>query len=109
MSVDTKAQAGIWHLIMTNLVFELLKEKTEVTVEDMAEKFRVAEVPPIFANRSKPYLIKSFKASGHLKRTNRYILSELTGRPLVVYAVVQPTAKPSCKLPVEASVSETAV
>jgi hypothetical protein len=87
--IDPDKQYSVWYLIMTNLTFELMKEKRELSGDDLATKFRQHEVPPHFARRAVPLLVKSFKQAGHLTPTGRYAISTKSGKPLPVYSCLQ--------------------
>ncbi len=84
--IDPDKQYAVWYLIMSNLTFELMKEKPELCGDDLATKFRQNEVPPHYARRAVPLLVKSFKRSGHLTPTGRYAISTKSGKPLPTYS-----------------------
>ena len=84
--IDPDKQTAIWYMIMTNLVFEVLKENTEISGDTLATKFRQSEVPPHIARKGIPNLIRSFKNQGWLKLIrSKHVVSERSGKLLPVY------------------------
>jgi len=92
-TIDPDKQTAIWYMIMTNLVFELLKENTEISGDTLATKFRESEVPPHIARKGIPNLIRSFKQQGWIKLIRgKHAVSSISGKLLPVYQCLHENA-----------------
>src|SRR5216117_146613 len=92
-AAEREAKAVEW--IGTQVMFELMKENEEITVDNFYDKMRGRQVESRAIGRCTPGLIRSLKAAGYLKSSGSYTISDRNDSSLIAIYLVNKTKKPS--------------
>lgn len=75
-----------YKMMATTVMFQLIETKEEFTADNFYELARAAVIPPDLIKKFSGSLFKEFQASGYIKKTDRFALSERNGStPLPIW------------------------
>ena len=77
-----------FELITLEIFLNLIKSKDTITADDFVAACVAKEVHPVYISKQAGALFKSAKANGMLQKTNTYVLSNRSSKPLPVYKCI---------------------
>ena len=77
-----------FELVTLEIFLSLIKSKDTITADDFVAACVAREVHPVYISKQVGALIKSAKANGMLLKTNTFVLSKRSSKPLPVYKCV---------------------
>ena len=78
--------------LAVDIFYRLAQERETITADDYVREARRVKMSPVQISRTCGPLFKSFRASGTLRKTSEFRISERSSKPLPVYVCVKEKA-----------------